>query len=148
MVTDDLKHIRWYNAKSRYLKSMRPKLGNSMEGINAIIKLRETPKYWHIMYDKYRNVYYRFAEMPYKLASNESPYDEPKGKEFSVIVLNADFEIIGETKFPGKKYFYKRVLWEGKDCIYPRTIWKIRNSTRTSWCLPALKLKMHLQINN
>ena len=34
------------------------------------------PKYWHIMYDKYRNVYYRFAEMPYKLASNESPYDE------------------------------------------------------------------------
>ena len=56
MVTDDLKHIRWYNAKSRYLKSMKPKLGNSMEGINAIIKLRETPKYWHIMYDKYRNV--------------------------------------------------------------------------------------------
>ena len=40
MVTDDLKHIRWYNAKSRYLKSMKPKLGNSMEGINAIIKLR------------------------------------------------------------------------------------------------------------
>ena len=33
------------------------------------------------MYDKYRDVYYRFAEMPYKLAPNESPYDEPKGKE-------------------------------------------------------------------
>ena len=64
MVTDDLKHIRWYNAKSRYLKSMRPKLENSMEGINAIIKLNENPRYWHIMYDKYRNVYYRFAEMP------------------------------------------------------------------------------------
>lgn len=117
MVTDDLKHIRWYNAKSRYLKSMRPKLGNSMEGINAIIKLRETPKYWHIMYDKYRNVYYRFAEMPYKLASNESPYDEPKGKEFSVIVLNADFEIIGETKFPGKKYFYK-MSFVGREGLY------------------------------
>ena len=73
MVTDDLKHIRWYNAKSRYLKSMKPKLGNSMEGINAIIKLNENPRYWHIMYDKYRNVYYRFAEMPYKLAPNESP---------------------------------------------------------------------------
>ena len=42
MVTDDLKHIRWYNAKSRYLKSMKPKLGNSMEGINAIIKLKKT----------------------------------------------------------------------------------------------------------
>lgn len=117
MVTDDLKHIRWYNAKSRYLKSMKPKLGNSMEGINAIIKLNENPRYWHIMYDKYRNVYYRFAEMPYKLAPNESPYDEPKGKEFSVIVLNADFEIIGETRFPGKKYFYK-MSFVGREGLY------------------------------
>ena len=78
-----------------------------MEGINAIIKLRETPKYWHIMYDKYRNVYYRFAEMPYKLAPNESPHETPKGKEFSVIVLNADFEIIGETKFPERNISIK-----------------------------------------
>ena len=85
--------------------------------INAIIKLNENPRYWHIMYDKYRNVYYRFAEMPYKLASNESPYDEPKGKEFSVIVLNADFEIIGETKFPGKKYFYKK-SFVGREGLY------------------------------
>ena len=54
MVTDDLKHIRWYNAKSRYLKSMKPKLGNSMEGINAIIKLNENPRYWHIMYPQPR----------------------------------------------------------------------------------------------
>ena len=117
MVTDDLKHIRWYNAKSRYLKSMRPKLGNAMAGINSIIEFCETPKYWHIMYDKYRDVYYRFAEMPYKLAPNESPYDEPKGKEFSVIVLNEDFEIIGETKFPGKKYFYK-MSFVGREGLY------------------------------
>jgi len=117
MVTDDLKHIRWYNAKSRYLKSMRPKLGNAMAGINSIIEFCETPKYWHIMYDKYRNVYYRFAEMPYKLAPNESPYDEPKGKEFSVIVLNKDFEIIGETRFPGKKYFYK-MSFVGREGLY------------------------------
>ena len=115
--TDDLKHIRWYNAKSRYLKSMRPKLGNAMAGINSIIEFCETPKYWHIMYDKYRDVYYRFAEMPYKLAPNESPYDEPKGKEFSVIVLNEDFEIIGETKFPGKKYFYK-MSFVGREGLY------------------------------
>ena len=117
MVTDDLKHIRWYNAKSRYLKSMKPKLGNAMAGINSIIEFCETPKYWHIMYDKYRDVYYRFAEMPYKLAPNESPYDEPKGKEFSVIVLNKDFEIIGETRFPGKKYFYK-MSFVGKEGLY------------------------------
>ena len=32
---------RWYNAKSNYQKSMKPKPGNSMEGIHAIIKLNE-----------------------------------------------------------------------------------------------------------
>ena len=41
----------------------------------------------------------------------------PKGKEFSVIVLNADFEIIGETKFPGKKYFYK-MSFVGREGLY------------------------------
>ncbi|MEQ3153296.1 DUF4221 family protein [Phocaeicola vulgatus] len=49
--------------------------------------------------------------------SQRKPYDEPKGKEFSVIVLNADFEIIGETKFPGKKYFYK-MSFVGKEGLY------------------------------
>ena len=32
-------------------------------------------------------------------------------------VLNADFEIIGETKFPGKKYFYK-MSFVGKEGLY------------------------------
>ena len=34
-----------------------------------------------------------------------------------VIVLNADFEIIGETKFPGKKYFYK-MSFVGREGLY------------------------------
>lgn len=45
--------------------------------------------------------------MPYKLAPNESPYETPKGKEFSVIVLNADFEIIGETNSPERNISIK-----------------------------------------
>ena len=35
----------------------------------------------------------------------KAPMKTPKGKEFSVIVLNADFEIIGETKIPRKEIF-------------------------------------------
>ena len=35
----------------------------------------------------------------------------------AVIVLNADFEIIGETKFPGKKYFYKK-SFVGREGLY------------------------------
>ena len=71
------------------------------------------------MYDKYRDVYYRFAEMPCELAKDEDPYSEftPKAREFSVIILDKDFRIIGETKFPGNKYFI-RMSFVGRDGLY------------------------------
>ena len=69
------------------------------------------------MYDKYRDVYYRFVELPYELKQNESPFDDPKGREFSIIIIDKDFNIIGETKFPGNKYFYK-MSFVGRDGLY------------------------------
>ena len=119
MVTDDLQHVKWYDAKSRYLKSMKPNVDNHTNDIYGLIKNEEKPKYLHLMYDKYRDVYYRFAEMPCELAKDETPYDNqaPKAREFSVIILNDKFEIIGETKFPGSKYFYK-MSFVGKDGLY------------------------------
>ena len=119
MVTDDLSTVKWYNAKSRFLDSMIPYINDPTEDVYDLIRKEEKPKYWHLMYDKYRDVYYRFAEMPCELAENEDPYDEfaPRAREFSVIVLDKDFNIIGETKFPGNKYFYKR-SFVGRDGLY------------------------------
>lgn len=119
MVTDNLCDVKWYNAKSKYLKSMKPNVNNHTNDLGALTRYSEEPKYSHIMYDKYRNIYYRFVEMPCELADNETPYDEsaPKAREFSVIILNDKFEIIGETKFPGNKYFYK-MSFVGKDGLY------------------------------
>lgn len=119
MVTDNLKDVKWYNAKSKYLKSMKPNVDNHTNDLNALIKYMEKPKYFHLLYDKYRDVYYRFAIMPCELAKNESPYDyfAPKAREFSVIILNNEFEIIGETKFPGNKYFFL-MSFVGKDGLY------------------------------
>ena len=119
MVTDDLSNVKWYNAKSLFLNSMTPYLNDMEEDVNDIIRYEEAPKYWHLMYDKYRDVYYRFAEMPCELAKDEDPYDEftPKAREFTVIILDKDFRIIGETKFPGNKYFYK-MSFVGRDGLY------------------------------
>ena len=119
MVTDDLSTVKWYNAKSRFLDSMIPYINDPTEDVYDLIRKEEKPKYWHLMYDKYRDVYYRFAEMPCELAENEDPYDEfaPRAREFSVIILDKDFRIIGETKFPGKKYFYK-MSFVGRDGLY------------------------------
>lgn len=119
MVTDDLKNVRWYDAKSKYLGSMKPNVNNHTNTQGALIKYSEESKYSHIMYDKYRDVYYRFAEMPCELAEDETPYDvgAPKAREFSVIILDKDFKIVGETKFPGNKYFYN-MSFIGKDGLY------------------------------
>ena len=119
MVTDDLSTVKWYNAKSRFLDSMIPYINDPTEDVYDLIRKEEKPKYWHLMYDKYRDVYYRFAEMPCELAENEDPYDEfaPRAREFSVIVLDKDFNIIGETKFPGSKYFYK-MSFVGRDGLF------------------------------
>ena len=119
MVTDDLSNVKWYNAKSRFLDNKTPYLNDTDVSVNGIIRRMEASKYWHLMYDKYRDVYYRFAEIPCELAKDEDPYSDftPKAREFSVIILDKDFRIIGETKFPGNKYFYK-MSFVGRDGLY------------------------------
>ena len=117
MVTDDMKNIRWFDGKSRYLKRMRPVLREGVDGFAGLIKEKEAASYSHIMYDKYRDIYYRFAEMPCELGPNEYVYNDAKAREFSVIIFDKDFRIIGETKFPGNKYFYK-MSFVGRDGLY------------------------------
>ena len=116
MVTDDLKRVRWYNGKSRFLKSIRPRVYEA-NGFDWLRKAKGGVRYHNIMYDKYRDVYYRIAEFPYEFKANESPFDDPKGREFSIIIFDKDFNIIGETKFPGNKYFYK-MSFVGRDGLY------------------------------
>ena len=117
LVTDDMKNVRWYNGKSRYLKKMRPILKEGVDGFMGIKEAVEAASYSHIMYDKYRDIYYRFAEMPCELGANEYVYNDAKAREFSVIIFDKDFRIIGETKFPGNKYFYK-MSFIGRDGLY------------------------------
>ena len=116
MVTDDLKQVRWYNGKSRHLNRMRPKVYEA-DGLSWLRDAIESPAYHNIMYDKYRDVYYRIAEFPYELKKDESPFDTPTEREFSVIIFDKDLNIIGETKFPGSKYFYK-MSFVGRDGLY------------------------------
>ena len=117
MVTDDLRNVKWVDGKSRYLKSLRPEVGESSAGLQWLKEYNERAKYSHVMYDKYRDVYYRFAEHPCELGDDEYPMDNPKAREFSVIIFDKDFNIIGETKFPGNKYLYKMVF-VGRDGLY------------------------------
>lgn len=101
-VSSDFKHKREYNAKSRFLPHAHPTMTDmNMDLTKSIRQKGMRPNYHHLLYDKYREVFYRFALMP---DENIQPFAKPLQQEFSVIILNKEFEIIGEVKFPGNTY--------------------------------------------
>lgn len=118
IVTSDHITANKYNAKSRYIDGVKciPNPGNDMMSIE-----REgcaQAMYWHFVYDKYRDVYYRFVFFPCNLDPKDNPLDlAVVRQEFSVMVLSKDFEVIGETKFPKNKYLPK-MFFIGKEGLY------------------------------
>lgn len=74
---------------------------------NDFVKaLCEIPCYGNLVYDKYRDVYYRFVYPKTELNSHENYMDiwQLGRTKFSIIILNKDFEILGETLFPENTY--------------------------------------------
>ncbi len=117
-VSSDFEHVRAYDARSRYFPSLQPEPYDVTKDTNIWLrKKNRKPDYYHLLYDKYRKVFYRFARMPYEFPSDESPMGEDKGREFSIVVLNDKYEIIGETRFPGNTYNY-RMCFVGKKGLY------------------------------
>jgi hypothetical protein len=61
-----------------------------------------SPSYGAIIYDRYRDLYYRIAEQPVKQGFN--PEQATRYKTKSIIVLNRDFERLGEALLPVNTY--------------------------------------------
>jgi hypothetical protein len=100
-VMDGNNEIQSHFCKSKYAPkkfAQRPIANDMMESVILSI---ETPQYWSIVYDKWRKLYYRFyktgevvpknMEMDYYWALKDNQ------SIFSVIIMNENFEIIGET---------------------------------------------------
>lgn len=114
-VSSNFKHKKAYNAKSHYLPHVRPVSQNLQIDLFKTIHDRGLqPHYHHLMYDKYRKVFYRFALMP---DDNIKPFSNNPHQSFSIIILNKDYEIIGETKFPGNTYAH-HLCFVGKKGLY------------------------------
>lgn len=117
-VSADFQHVRAYNAKSRYFPHLHPTPYNAAQDLTIWLrKENKKPTYHHLLYDKYRKVFYRFARFPYEFPIDRNPMGEDSGRQFSIIILNKDYEIIGETRFPGNTYAY-RLWFIGKDGLY------------------------------
>lgn len=106
---DNLEHSKSFYAGSQFVESTKYLRSSKMLQIDAETKVKhfaETPSYSRIIFDPFRDVYYRIAE-------KETVYEGMVGwsKEISVIILSKSFKIIGET-------FIGRCLNNYKYAIY------------------------------
>jgi hypothetical protein len=112
---------RIVSARSKYVEKLTfHKMTDDPEK-NSMIFLNEISCYRNIIYDKYRDVYYRFVQLGAERISNK----EIKATEiwrngparFSIIILDKNLNIIGETLFPEYTYNTK-VTFVHKNGLY------------------------------
>ncbi len=97
--------LRTVSAKSRYLD--RFDLSNQNVDLASLPKiLCQIPFYGNLIYDKYRDVYYRFVYPETEVQPNDNAMDiwQLGRSKFSIMILNKEFEVVGETLFPENTY--------------------------------------------
>ena len=114
---------------SEYFKVIEPMKDEVTYGIDGRINWEKVgafskinPDFGKIIYDAYRDVYYRFV---FLRASHKDPKEPGFGRtDISLIVLNTNFEKLGEFKFSTKKYFFGSIgvtekgLWVARKDLY------------------------------
>lgn len=106
----DISHdsVRSIKAKSKYIN----KISESDDYGNLTFKdIASESVYGNLIHDPYRNIYYRIAYPGAEIEKGVNALEvvEYGHKNFSIIILNEEFEVIGETLFPD--YTYNSSLW-------------------------------------
>ena len=99
----DHQSIRDIPVKSKYIDKVQ--LLDDYGNLTAN-DICENPNYGNLLFDSYRKVYYRIAYPKTEVDHNIRGMElmEYGRKNFSIIILDEDFNIIGETLFPDYTY--------------------------------------------
>lgn len=110
-VSNDLQSFKSYYAKSNYIENIKNVgYSRSIDGSERSLRYHSRPRYGNIIYDQFRNYYYRFCFLyDDKVANgNYSDFSNTNYKmchgEFTIQIIDNKFNVIGETKFPRGKY--------------------------------------------
>jgi hypothetical protein len=101
------------NSKAKPFKSIPT---DRMEDEVSLSNLR----YGEIFYDKYNELYYRVVYHPLKNYSNEIYPTYRQAREFSILVLDKNFNLQKEVSFPDKKYLVYNAFVGPKGLYLPR----------------------------
>ncbi|MCQ2239975.1 MAG: DUF4221 domain-containing protein [Bacteroidaceae bacterium] len=117
----DFRDISYKKAVSKYIGQLKiPDYPESMDFDERCRQTCTNPYYGQIVYDPYRKYYYRFAYPRTELENHtESWYDLTQSgrDEFSIIILDEDLNVIGETMFPRDR-FRSNLYFVCKDGFY------------------------------
>ncbi|MCF0180569.1 MAG: DUF4221 family protein, partial [Bacteroidales bacterium] len=117
IVTPDYKTSKTYSAKSRYLGEIKnPGVPVGREAAD-LLKLSTHAGYGNLVYDKYRKVFYRFCHFENDYPGPYTPEYYVSYGAFSIMIINSDFRVVGETIFPAKLYAF-RVFFVNKDGLW------------------------------
>lgn len=96
-----------YCAKSKYIDAPKFEILSHDADVEMLLKRKcELPAYGNLIYDKYREVYYRFVYPATELGRERSYMDiyHNGRKCFSIMILDKDMNVLGETLFPDYTY--------------------------------------------
>ncbi len=116
ITSQDHKKIIKRNIKSKYI----PKIGILDDFGNVTLQqMCENPEYGNLLYDEFRDIYYRIAYPKTEIEKGVNPMEllQYGRKNFSIIILDKNFEIIGETLFPDYSY-NSRLMFIRHDGLY------------------------------
>ena len=125
--------IKKFLVRSKYLPDLRFK--KMPDDFSQVLKKTcETADYGNIMYDEYRKVYYRFAypETDLENGLNFLKILHSGKKEFSIIILDEEFNILGETKFPPFTYV-PHICFINEDGLFLCTSHFMREDYSDDW---------------
>lgn len=123
LITRDHINIETKTVKSRYIINKDFKMpdfhsGNMLDIPKTIL---EHPAYENFIYDPYRDMIYRFCYPGVSLSKNDNLMNMNEFKPiFSVMILDTDLNILGETLMPENTYNMK-MAFVGRDGLYLST---------------------------
>ncbi len=107
MVVNPLTHqVEYKVVRSRYIGEMKPFSTQSINDAVLQRELCEYPSYGKIIYDSCNKVYYRVAYVPQEIDKDVDALSLFRAgrKQFSIMILDEDFNVIGEHLFPSYTY--------------------------------------------
>lgn len=104
-----------------YLKPTNIKPGNIKDRDSESIHFLTHYNYGGILYDNNENLYYRIIRLPKKDFDYDKLNEEVANKTCAIIILDSDFNVIGETILPEDTY-YPMHSFANSDGLHIRTL--------------------------